>query len=80
MNNTTSLRPVYLGPAPVVLKGHLEKIIAWQETVTDAAVKGNKNIALQALMLDPLGINPHRSEKMLAELLANSRTYLPQFK
>lgn len=79
VTDSHSIRPLYIGKAPLVLKGQLEKIIAWQEMVVDAGVKGDKNLALQALMLDPQAILPEKAEKMLDELLANSKDLLPQF-
>lgn len=80
VTDSHSIRPIYIGEAPLVLKGQLEKIIAWQELVVDAGVKGDKKLALQSLMLDPQAILPEKAEKMLDELLANSRELLPQFK
>ena len=56
------------------LKGLLEKRIAWQELVADAAVKGDRNLALQALLLDEMAIVPEKAEAMLDELLAASAT------
>jgi len=46
----------------------------------DAGVKGDKNLALQALMLDEMAIPPDKAEAMFDELLANSKELLPQFK
>jgi len=60
--------------------GLLTKRIAWQELVADAAVKGDRNLALQALLLDEMAILPEKAEAMLDELLAASRPMLPQFK
>lgn len=79
VTDSTGVRSFYTGEAPLVLKGLLEKIIAWQEVVVDAAVKGDRDLALQALMLDPAAIVPEKAEKMLGELLRNSQKYLPQF-
>ena len=64
---------------PVVLKGMLEKRFAWQELVADAAVTGDRNLAMQALMLDEMAIFPDKAEPMLDELLEASRGLLPQF-
>ena len=61
------------------LKGILEKRIAWQELVVDAAVTGNENLALQALLLDEMAILPEKAEQMLTELLIASKEMLPQF-
>lgn len=46
----------------------------------DAGMKGDRSLALQALMLDPVAILPEKAEAMLNELLANSKELLPQFK
>ncbi len=67
-----------MGP-PLTLKGILEKRIAWQELVVDAGVTGDRNLALQALLLDEMAILPEKAEAMLDELLANSKNLLPQF-
>jgi alpha-galactosidase len=72
-------RPIYMGPAPRVLKGILEKRFAWHELVADAAVKGDRNAALQALLIDEMSIQPDQAAAMLDELLAASRPLLPQF-
>jgi len=48
--------------------------------VVDAEVKGDRKMALNALLIDPMAILPDRAEKMLDELLYNSRDFLPQFK
>lgn len=72
-------RPVYMGPAPRVLKGILEKRFAWHELVADAAVKGDRNAALQALLTDEMAILPDQAKAMLDELLEASRPLLGQF-
>ena len=68
-----------MGEAPIWLKGFLEKRIAWQELVAEAAVKGDRNLALQALLLDEMAIPPEKAEAMLDELLEASKEMLPQF-
>ena len=59
------VRGLDMGDCPRVLKAILEKRFVWQELVADAATTGDRNLALQALMLD--------------ELLLSSRELLPQF-
>ncbi|MFH1708850.1 MAG: hypothetical protein ABIF71_13175 [Planctomycetota bacterium] len=73
------VRPMVMGDCPPVLKAMLEKRFAWQECVADAAVTGDRQAALQALMLDEMAIWPRKSAAMLDELLAGSRDLLPQF-
>ena len=79
VTDSCGVRGVHMGEAPLWLKGFLEKRIAWQELVTDAAVKGDRNLALQALLLDEMAIMPEKAEAMLDELLAASKDLLPQF-
>ncbi|MFB3891706.1 MAG: hypothetical protein ACE15C_06755 [Phycisphaerae bacterium] len=73
------VRAVSMGEAPLALKGMLEKRFVWQELVADAAVKGDRNLALQALLMDEMAIWPEKAEAMLDELLAASKELLPQF-
>ena len=73
------VRALTMGEAPMVLKGILEKRFVWQELVADAAVRGDRNLALQALMVDEMAIAPRRAEAMLEELLEASHDLLPGF-
>ena len=68
-----------VGECPIAAKGILEKRFAWHELVVDAARTGNRNTALQAMMLDETAIHPDRAEDLLDELLEASRDMLPQF-
>jgi alpha-galactosidase/6-phospho-beta-glucosidase family protein len=79
VTDSCGARPIYTGEAPLALKGLLEKRIAWQELVVDAAATGDRNAALQALLTDEMSIRPELAEQMLDELLAASRDLLPQF-
>ncbi|MGD9496961.1 MAG: hypothetical protein AB7Y46_11735 [Armatimonadota bacterium] len=73
------VRGLQMGEAPPVLKAILEKRIAWQELVVDAAVSGDRNLVVQACLLDESSIPPDRTEAMVDELLAASKGLLPQF-
>ena len=79
VTDASGVRPIQTGEAPPVLKGLLEKRFAWHELVADAAVKGDRNLALQALLLDEMAILPDRAAAMLDELLLASRDLLPRF-
>lgn len=79
VTDSHGVRNLYMGQAPGHLKGILEKRFAWHELVADAAVKGDRNLALQALLLDEMAILPNKAEAMLNELLLASRDLLPQF-
>lgn len=79
VTDSRGVRGIHVGEAPLSLMGLLTKRIAWQELVADAAVKGDRNLALQALLLDEMAIVPEKAEAMLDELLAASRPMLPRF-
>jgi alpha-galactosidase/6-phospho-beta-glucosidase family protein len=66
--------------APLHLKGILEKRFVWHELVAEAAIKGDRNLALQALLIDEMAIMPDKAHDMLEELLIASKDMLPQFK
>jgi alpha-galactosidase len=79
VTDSTGVRGITVGDCPPVLKGILEKRLAWHELVVDAAVKGDRKIALQALLLDEMAIRPDKAAAMLDELLAASKDLLGQF-
>lgn len=79
VTDSGGVRGLQIGQCPVALKGILEKRFAWQELVADAAVTGDRHLALQALLMDEMSIPPDRAEAMLDELLAASADLLPQF-
>ncbi len=80
VTDSQGARGVYAGEAPLSLMGLLQKRIAWQELVVEAGVKGDRSLALQALLLDEMAILPEKAEAMLNELLTASKGLLPQFK
>jgi len=51
-----------------------------QELIVEAGVKGDKDLALQALVNDPLVRSWQKAKKILEELLQATADYLPQFK
>ena len=80
VSDAAGVRGICAGQAPLGLEALLRKRIAWQELVTDAAVKGDRGLALQAMMIDEQAILPLKAKAMLEELLLNSREMLPQFR
>lgn len=73
------VRGLQMGEAPPVLRAILEKRIVWQELVADAAVTGDRDLVVQACLLDEMALPPDRTEAMVDELLAASRDLLPRF-
>jgi alpha-galactosidase len=50
-----------------------------QELVVDAAVSGSREMALQALLIDPVVHSARAAEAFLDEVLSVHRPYLPSF-
>lgn len=79
VTDASGVRGIQADPCPPVLKGILEKRIAWQELVAEAGMTGDRDLARQALLLDEMAVRPELAGPMLAELLEASRDLLPQF-
>ncbi len=79
VTDSGGVRGLQMGEAPPVLKAMLDKRIAWQELVADAAATGDRNLVVQAALLDEMSIPPDRTVAMVDELLAASKDLLPQF-
>lgn len=77
--DANGVHPVSVGEIPSVILGLMSKHITNQEMIVEAALTGNKDLALQALVNDPLVRNWEDAPKMLNELLQANADYLPQF-
>ncbi len=53
--------------------------LAYSSLVVDAAYHGDKELALQALLLDPMMNDIDRAKAILDEFLVEFAEYLPQF-
>lgn len=74
-------RGMAVGNVPAGVRIVLERHIANQEITIKAALAGDRNLALQVLVNDPLtrGMEIRKCQEMLAELLEANRAYLPLF-
>ncbi len=74
--------PISMGKMPETVR-HLTEVHCHVQLMTlEAGMTGNKKLAFEALMLDPLcaGLAPSDVKKMGQELLDATKEYLPQFK
>lgn len=73
------VHPVHVGalPEPIAELCRRETTIA--QLCVDAAVEGNREKALQCLLLDPVITDIETAKKVLDDYLTNYREYLPQF-
>lgn len=75
-----SLIPVMAGNAPVAIKGMLERIVAEQETVVEAAFNRDLELAFKAFVNDPLVcINTEEARKLFEEMVNNTSQYLKEY-
>ena len=70
---------VAVGPLPEGIAGILAARVRQQELTVDAALSGDRTLALQALLADPLVPSVEAAEAMLDEALAAHAPYLPRF-
>jgi len=79
VTDSRGFRGVQVGNCPRVLKGMLEKRFTWHDLIADAAVNGDRQAALQAMLLDEMALSPSQNRALLEELLEASRDRLPRF-
>lgn len=70
---------VSIGKLPTAVAELCRRQITLAEMVVEAAVTGNREIALQALALDPMVDDPETARNLLHDYLAAEEEYLPQF-
>ncbi|MCL5999292.1 MAG: alpha-glucosidase/alpha-galactosidase [Chloroflexi bacterium] len=71
---------LHVGQLPEGLAALLRQQVDIQKLAVEAGVKGDRNAALQALLLDPTVHSFAQARYMLDELLRAHARYLPQFK
>ncbi len=74
------VKGVRVGPLPKGIAALLNTQAHVQDLVVDAAVLGSRELALQALLADPVVQSASAAEKCLDELLAAHAPHLPQFR
>jgi alpha-galactosidase len=68
-----------MGELPTAIAGTLELQLFIMDLVVKAAVEGDRQAALEALLLDPNVPGPAAAMKILDEMLTLQKDYLPQF-
>jgi 6-phospho-beta-glucosidase len=71
--------PLPVGPLPPVLLGLIQQVKAYERLTVAAAVSGDRGLALEALLANPLVRDYQVAAPLLDALLAKSRDYLPRF-
>ncbi len=71
--------PLPTDPLPAVCFGLLTQVKTYELLTVEAAVRGDRNAAYQALLAHPLGPSADRVRAVLDDLLKTHQAYLPQF-
>lgn len=74
------IHPLPVGTLPEIITQFLMKHIPIQEMIVEAGLTGNKELAIQALICDPLIPNPDTAIKIADDFFKEFRSFLPQFK
>ena len=77
--NGAGVQPVHVGALPEAIAELCRREITVGQLCVDAAVEGNREKALQCLLLDPVITDIHTAKKVLDDYLASYKEYLPQF-
>ena len=77
--SASGVQPIQVPPLPDGIAALCKRQIAIQELVVEAALTGCREIALQALVLDPVVPDMETAQAVLDELLVVHAPYLAQF-
>jgi 6-phospho-beta-glucosidase len=77
--DSAGAHPLPAEPLPQVCFGLLAQVKAYELLTVEAAVRGNRDLAYQALLAHPLGPPADKIQEVLDDLLGTHRKYLPQF-
>jgi len=77
--NGSGIHPICFGQLPAGITAILQRIIGVQELTVDAALTGNRQLILQALIAGLTVKTKPEAEKMLEAILDTHREFLPAF-
>lgn len=72
-------QPLATGELKLPISGYVHMMKTFERLVCEAAVKGDKNIAITALNMNPLCLSDADANMVVDELLEAHKDYLPQF-
>ncbi|MCD6291030.1 MAG: hypothetical protein J7M34_11050 [Anaerolineae bacterium] len=77
--NRSGFHPIAFGELPVGLVAPLLRVIGVQELTTEAALRGDRRLVVQALIADGHVFTREQAEKLTDALLEAQREWLPHF-
>lgn len=73
------IHPLSASPLPPACFGLIAQVKMYELLTVEAAVRGDRNAAYQALLAHPLGPRADKVQEALEDLLETHKAYLPQF-
>jgi alpha-galactosidase len=73
------IHPIHVGELPEPIAALLQRETTVAQLCVDAAIEGNREKALQCLLLDPVITDMDTARKILDDYLTSYKEYLPQF-
>ena len=77
--NSSGFHPYSYGSLPPGLNAIIQRIVAAQALTVEAAVSGDYNMVLQALMADLTALTKERAQQIADAILKTHKDYLPNF-
>ena len=72
--------PISVGEIPYAINGTIQNIKTFERMVCEAAITGNKDLAIAALTVNPLVPSDKIAVEVFQDLLKAHKAHLPQFK
>jgi alpha-galactosidase len=76
--DAVGVHPISLGALPVGIDAVIQRHVHNQELVVEAAITGNRSLALRALVNDPMITNLDNATAMLDEMIAANHQFIPR--
>jgi 6-phospho-beta-glucosidase len=71
--------PLPIGAMPLSVRGLVQTVKAYEELTIQAALTGSRELAIEALMANPLVGSFGKASRFFDQVLVNERSYIPQF-
>jgi len=78
--DSSGVRLLSIGDLPKPLAAFCRRDVDQMEMTVEAAVTGDRNLVLQAMLLDPVIDSIHTAERVLDQMMKAQADYLPQFR
>lgn len=78
--SSTTLKPVSIGEVELPVRGLISLMKAYEALTIEAAIHGDRDLAYQALLLNPLVGNANLAHQLLSEIIKLHKPLLPQFR